>query len=181
MALKSTVFSVALQISDMDRSYYQTHALKLARHPSETEEHMMVRLVAFALHAVDSLEFGRGLSTADEPDLWSRTADSVIRLWIDLGQPDRKRIRKACASADQVVIIGYNKRAFPVWWQQERATLSRYSNLRVVFLEQDSSEALTALTRRSMELTCTLQDDQCWLGDAETTVPLQIRTIQPFT
>src|SRR5512147_3279852 len=104
MALKSTIFKAELQISDMDRNYYGSHSLTIARHPSETDERMMVRLLAFALHANEGLAFGRGLSTDDEPDLWQRDLTGAIRLWIDVGLPDEKLLRRACGRADEVVV-----------------------------------------------------------------------------
>ena len=103
MALKATIFKADLQIADMDRGYYQTHALTIARHPSETDQRMMVRILAFALFADERLHFTRGISTDDEPDLWLKGLDEEIELWVDLGQPDLKRIRKACGRARQVV------------------------------------------------------------------------------
>ncbi len=107
MALKATIFKAELQIADIDRSYYQAHSLTLARHPSETEQRMMVRLLAFALHADERLLFGRGLSTDDEPDLWLKNLHDEIELWIELGQPDEKRVRKTCARARNVIIYTY--------------------------------------------------------------------------
>jgi uncharacterized protein YaeQ len=95
MALKATVVKAELQVSDMDRHYYASHNLTLAQHPSETDERLMVRLLAFALNADERLEFGKGLSSDDEPDLWRRDYTGDIELWIDLGQPDESRIRKA--------------------------------------------------------------------------------------
>ena len=111
MAPKSTIYKAELQISDMDRHYYATHALTLAQHPSETDERLMVRLLAFALYADETLEFGRGLSSDDEPDLWRKSLTGEIELWIDLGQPDESRIRKACGRAREVVVINYSGRA----------------------------------------------------------------------
>ena len=92
MALNSTIYKVELQISDMDRHYYATHALTLARHPSETEERLMVRLLAFALYADERLEFGKGISDEDEPALWRKAYTDEIELWIEVGQPDETRI-----------------------------------------------------------------------------------------
>jgi hypothetical protein len=104
MALKSTIFKIDLQIADMDRGYYADHALTIARHPSETDERMMARVLAFALFAAEDLSFGNGLSTNDEPDLWRRDLTGEVLLWVDVGQPDEKLIRKACHRARQVVV-----------------------------------------------------------------------------
>ena len=116
MALKATIFKAGLQIADMGRNYYHDHALTLARHPSETSERMMVRLLAFALNASETLTFGKGLSTDDEPDLWQKDLTGAIDLWIDVGLPDEKSIRKACGRAAQVRIYSYGGRNAELWW-----------------------------------------------------------------
>ncbi|TNE76492.1 MAG: YaeQ family protein, partial [Gammaproteobacteria bacterium] len=129
MALKATVFKAELAVSDMDRGYYQSHALTIARHPSETDERMMVRLLAFALNASEDLQFTRGLSTDDEPDLWQKNLQGDITLWIEVGLPDERRIRKACNRAEQVIIYAYGARTAPVWWNNIRDALTRFDNL----------------------------------------------------
>lgn len=107
MALKSTIYKAELQIADMDRHYYADHALTVARHPSETDERMMVRIVAFALFAHERLEFCKGLSDVDEPDLWQKDLTGAIDVWIEAGQPDERRIAKAAGRAGQVTVIAY--------------------------------------------------------------------------
>ena len=109
MALKATIFKVGLQVADMERGYYGDHALTVARHPSETDERMMLRVLAFALHAGPDLAFGKGLSTDDEPDLWQRDLTGAIALWIDVGQPDEKLLRRACGRAREVVVYAYGR------------------------------------------------------------------------
>src|SRR5471030_854910 len=131
MAQKATIFKAVLQIADMDRNYYQDHALTIERHPSETDERMMVRCLAFALHADAALAFGKGISDTDEPDLWQKDLTSAIELWIDVGQPDEKRILKACGRADRVVICCYGHGA-GLWWKQIGNRLQRARNLTVL-------------------------------------------------
>ncbi|MCJ0824584.1 YaeQ family protein [Luteimonas sp. 50] len=160
MALKATVFRAELQVSDMDRNYYATHALTLARHPSETDDRLMVRLLAFALHADERLEFGRGLSSVDEPDLWLKSRTGEIELWIDLGQPDAARIRKACGRAQQVVVLNYHGRSADIWWEKVAGPLARCDNLTVIDLAADTVAALAALADRGMRLQCMIQDGQ---------------------
>lgn len=142
----------------MDRHYYATHALTLARHPSETDERLMVRLLAFALYADERLEFGRGLSSDDEPDLWRTSRSGEIELWIDLGQPDDSRIRKACGRAEQVVVINYSGRASDIWWDKIASSLNRCSNLTVLDIAASTVDELTALADRGMRLQCMIQD-----------------------
>jgi uncharacterized protein YaeQ len=173
MALKSTIFKAELQIADMDRSYYADHSLTLARHPSETDERMMVRLLAFALHADPALEFGRGLCADDEPDLWRRDLTGAIEVWLDVGLPDEKWIRKACNRALRTIVLCYGGRAVDVWWGQNRDKLARLPHLTVINLPQDATKALAALAQRGMRLQCTLQDGQVWLTDGQATVHLE--------
>ncbi|MDO5102567.1 MAG: YaeQ family protein [Lautropia sp.] len=164
MALKSTVFKLGLNVSDMDRPYYGEHALTVARHPSENDERMMVRVLAFALHADEDLRFGRGLSTEDEADLYAMTPDGRIRLWIDVGQPDERLIRKAAAKAEHVVVLAYGRTA-PIWWEKVQADLARLDNLTVWRLDAEDSRALGALAQRGASLQCIVQDGQLWFGD----------------
>ncbi|NII11225.1 YaeQ family protein [Oleiagrimonas sp. C23AA] len=173
MALTSTIYKAELSISDMDRHYYATHALTLARHPSETEQRLMMRLLAFALFADERLAFGRGLSDEDEPALWQRDYADQIELWIELGQPDESRIRKACARAQQVVVIGYAGHAFQVWWDKQANALRRYDRLAVLEIAADDVVALEALCTRGMRLQCLIQDGELNLLDGEHTVALR--------
>src|SRR4029079_1068020 len=132
VAVKATIFKVDLEIADMDRGYYASHALTIARHPSETSERMMIRVLAFARSAHERLEFGAGISTADQPDLWRRSLVGDIGEWIELGQPDPRRIHKACGRADRVLVYLYGGMKAATWWEQERAGLERHSNLVVI-------------------------------------------------
>nr|WP_240923926.1 YaeQ family protein [Mariprofundus ferrooxydans] len=167
MAIKSTIFKAELQITDMDRNYYQDHQLTMARHPSENDERMMVRLLAFALNASESLQFTRGLSSEDEPEIWQKSMSDEIEVWIDLGQPDEKRIRKACGRAREVVIYTYQQRSSEVWWEQQRNKLERFDNLGVVNIPDESVALLGQMAQRAMRLQCTIQDGQLWFSNGE--------------
>ncbi|KAF1701441.1 YaeQ family protein [Pseudoxanthomonas suwonensis] len=160
MALKATVVRVDLQISDMDRHYYAAHSLTLAQHPSETEERLMVRVLAFALYAQERLEFGRGLSTDEDPDLWLRDYTGDVELWIELGQPDESRVRKACNRAAQVVVLNYGGRAADLWWERNEGALSRHRNLTVLDLPAAQLEPLVAMYARGMRLDVQVQDGE---------------------
>lgn len=164
MALKATIFKADLNITDIDRGYYQRHALTLAQHPSETLERLMLRVAVFALHASETLAFTKGISSADEPDLWQKSLTDEIELWLDLGQPDEKRIRKACGRARAVWIYTYG-RAAEVWWKQMQRELTRFENLHVLHIGAGSVTQLGACAQRSMELQCTIQDGQISLTD----------------
>lgn len=177
MALKSTVFKANLNVADLDRPYYGEHALTLARHPSETDERMMMRLLAFALFADERLEFGKGLSATDEPALWLKDYGGEIRLWLDVGLPDERALRKACGRADQVVVLAYGGRAVDAWWAKEGGALARLANLRVLAVDAEASAALAALVERSMQLQCTIQDGQVWLTDGTRTAIVEPRRL----
>jgi len=174
MALKATIFKASVQVSDTDRNYYQSHALTIARHPSETDERMMVRLLAFALHAHEALEFGKGLSTDDEPDLWHKDLTGAIQLWIDVGQPDEKRLRKACGRASEVVVYSYGGSGAAMWREQVADTLARSRNLSIRKIAVADSQAMAKLAQRSMDLTYTVQDGQVWVADAKNTVQVAL-------
>ncbi|PFH08953.1 uncharacterized protein YaeQ [Collimonas sp. PA-H2] len=178
MALKATIFKADLQIADMDRHYYQEHALTLARHPSETDERMMVRLLAFARHASAALVFGKGLSDAEEPDLWAKDLTGAIDLWIEVGQPDEKRILKACGRAAQVVVYSYSSTSH-IWWNQIASKVARARNLTVINIAAASSEALTGFAQRNMQLQCTIQDAQIWLSANGQTVEVELTVSNP--
>jgi uncharacterized protein YaeQ len=173
MAVKATIFKADLQISDMDRNYYQGHALTLAQHPSETEERLMIRLLAFALNAGDSLAFGRGISTDDEPDLWQKDLTGMIELWIEIGQPDEQRIRKACGRAGQVKVYTFSGRGADIWWDKNAAALEKCRNLSVINIPSESSQAIAALAGRNMQLQCFIQDGVVQWMNGEQTVQVE--------
>ncbi|MCK9987997.1 MAG: hypothetical protein AzoDbin1_04469 [Azoarcus sp.] len=172
MALKATIFKAELVVADMDRNYYGDHNLTIARHPSETDERMMVRILAFALYADPALAFAKGLCVDDEPDLWQKDLTGLVERWIDVGQPDEKWIRKACGRAREVVVMSYG-RAADVWWNGIRDKLTRLTNLTVLNLPGDVAPALAALTARTMRLQCTIQDGQLWITDGSETVSVE--------
>ena len=174
MALKATIFKASLQIADTDRNYYQTHALTLARHPSETDERMMMRLLAFALHAHERLTFGKGLSTDDEPDLWQKDLTGAIELWVDVGLPNASRLRKACGRANDVVVYGYGGSAAAKWHTEIAATVTRTRNLQVRNIPPEASRAMARLAQRNMELSYTVQEGQVWVATAQETVAISL-------
>lgn len=176
MALKATVYKAEVQISDMDRQYYNTHMLTLACHPSETEERLMVRLLAFCLHADEALAFTKGLSTEDEPDIWKKDLTGNIETWIELGQPDEKRIRKACGRAKEVFIYGYSGNVSSTWWEKNRERLERSGNVHVHNIPQSVSKNLAGLAQRNMKLQCIVQDGTVFLSDDERSVEISLET-----
>ena len=173
MAVKSTIFKAQLQVNDMDRKYYAAHALTMARHPSETDARLMVRLLAFALHAAEALEFAGGL-VCDEPDLWRKDLTGSIDLWICVGQPDEQQIRRACGRAREVVVYTYSGRSAEVWWLKVSATLSRSKNLTVVDVAEAGTEGLAALAQHGMQIQCFIQDREVQMMTEHATVPIAL-------
>jgi uncharacterized protein YaeQ len=177
MALKSIIYKADIQIADMDRHYYQDHALTLARHPSETDERMMVRLLAFVLNAHEQLAFGKGLSADDEPDLIQKDLTGAIERWIDVGQPDDKRIMKACGRAAHVTVYSYSSNS-AIWWSQVGSRVERARNLTVYNLPVATSQALAAMAQRSMQIQCTIQDGQAWLSAGDCSVQVDLTLLK---
>lgn len=176
MAINSTVFKASLNISDMDRHYYAEHILTLALHPSETEERLMVRLLAFALYANDSLVFAKGLASDDEPDLWQKDLTGAIECWMMVGLPDEKLIRKACGRAAKVVLITYGRTA-DVWWKQNASKFTRLNNVTILNLPADATIALAELARRNMQIQCTIEDRNIMLASDEGMVEINFEVL----
>lgn len=174
MALRATVFRADLSIADVDRGYYRDHALTIARHPSETDERLMVRLLAFALHADDRLAFGRGLSADDEPALWRRDLTGAIQLWIDVGLPDEKALRRAAGRADAIRVYAYGGRAVAVWWDRVGRQLAGMDRLAVIEIPHAATEALASRVQRAMRLQCTIEDGHVWFADDATSIAVDL-------
>lgn len=178
MALKATIFKASLQVSDIDRNYYGEHALTLARHPSETDERMMMRVLAFALNAHERLSFGKGLSDADEPDLWRKDLTGTIEHWIDVGQPDEKRLVRASGRSGRVSVYAYGSRV-DAWWKASADRLQRARNLAVWRVPAPASESVGRLAARAMQLQCMVQEGQVWFSSAVETVQVDMDVLQP--
>jgi uncharacterized protein YaeQ len=179
MAQKSTIFKADLQVNDLDRHYYQAHALTLARHSSETDERMMVRLLAFALNAGPALSFGNGLSSDDEPDLWQKDLTGLIALWIDVGMPEAKLLKKAAGRAERVAVYTYGRNTAR-WWADSTDELERFGNLAVFQLPEVTTQALAALAERSMRLVCTIQEGMVTLSNEHATVEVEVLSLKNY-
>jgi uncharacterized protein YaeQ len=160
MAQKATIYKVELSVSDMDRHYYETHKLTVAKHPSETDERLMVRLLAFALNANEQLELTKGLSTDDEPDIWQKSLSDELELWVALGQPSEKIVRQSCGKAGKVIIYCYGGRTAEMWWDKIKNSTTRFDNLSVVNLSEADTSELEKLASRSMKLQVNIQDGE---------------------
>ena len=176
MALKATIFKAQLQVADMDRQHYADHAVTLARHPSETDERMMVRLLAYALNvpvdgANGTLDIAKGLWDPDEPELWHKDLTGQIVHWIDVGQPDERRLMKASGRAERVTVLGYSA-SVPIWWSSIATKITRARNIAVWQIAASESQALAELAERSMQLQVTVQDGTVWISNGMRSVEI---------
>ncbi|WP_415406060.1 YaeQ family protein [Sulfurovum sp. CS9] len=168
MATKATIYKALLNIANMDSHYYAEHNLTMAKHPSETDLRLMIRLIAFILNADEELVFCKGISQEDEPDLWKKSLGGDIELWIDLGQPDEKRIKKACGRSEQVIIYTYQEGMAASWWKSIETSLTRFSNLQVIYLEIEGD--IEVLAKRAMNLQANILDGELTLIEDEESV-----------
>lgn len=166
MALKPTIFKAGLQVADSDRHHYQTYALTLAQHPSETLERMLVRLLCFALHASERVEFTKGLSSVDEPDVWEKSDDGVIQLWIEAGQPKPERIKKALGLARQVRIFAFGKTC-DTWWQLEGKDMPDSERLKVYKLPWSILQVLAEKVTRNIDWSVSITGGEIYLDDGQ--------------
>jgi uncharacterized protein YaeQ len=183
MALKATIYKAAVQVADMDRGVYATHALTLALHPSETEERLMMRVLAHALLAdgndgADALLAARGLADSDEPDLWQHDLSGRLLHWVEVGHPDDRHLARACGRADRVSLFAYAA-STPVWWAALRNKITRLDRLAVWQVPAAQSQALAQLARRSMQLQVTVQDGLVWVADGEDSIEIQPAALWP--
>ena len=179
MAQKATIYKVDLSVSDMDRHYYDSHKLTVAKHPSETDERMMVRILAFALNADERMEMAKGLSTDDEPDIWQKSFGGELETWITLGLPSEKIIRQSCGKADQVIIYTYGGNPADMWWAKTQNSTTRFQNLTVINLVQSETQALSDLADRGMQMQVNIQEGEVMVsvGDTMTYVtPVALKT-----
>lgn len=168
MAAKATIYKASLNIANMDSHYYAEHSLTLAKHPSENDLRLMIRLIAFTLNATQELVFCKGISQDDEPDLWQKSFGGDIELWIDLGQPDEKRIKKACGRSEQVIIYTYQKGMAESWFKQNQKAFKRFNNLKVIYLYINAD--VEKLAQRGMNLQANISDNELTLISGEESV-----------
>ena len=158
MAQKSTIYKVELSVCDMDRHYYETHKLTVAKHPSETDERLMVRVLSFALNAHEYLEMTKGLSTDDEPDIWQKSLSGELELWVALGLPSEKIVRQSCGKADKVIVYSYGGNTAEMWWDKIKNSTTRFDNLQVMNFSETDTRDLGELANRSMKLQVNIQE-----------------------
>ena len=174
MAIKATIYKAHLQIADMDRNVYGDHLLTLPLQPSETEERLMARLLAFTLNVPaddlhGTLQLARGMADADEPDLWQKDLSDQLLHWVEVGQPEDRRLAKACGRARRVTLYCYSNSA-PIWYAGIANKISRLRNLEIWQLPSEQSQALAAMAQRSMQLQVSIQDGHAYVSDGKQSV-----------
>lgn len=174
MAQNATIYKAEISVSDMDRHYYETHKLTIAKHPSETDERLMVRIVAFALNAHEHLEMTKGLSTDDEPDIWQKSLSGELDVWVALGLPSEKVMRQSCSKASKVIVYPYGGRTAEMWWDKMKNSTTRFDNLQVISFSATDTGALAKLASRAMKLQINIQD-----GDVMVSVDDSIVYVTP--
>ncbi|EFL4878283.1 hypothetical protein ABV05_000011 [Escherichia coli] len=155
MALKATIYKATVNVADLDRNQFLDASLTLTRHPSETQERMMLRLLA-----------------------WLRNDHLGIDLWIELGLPDERRIKKACTQAAEVALFTYNSRAAQIWWQQNQSKCAQFANLSVWYLDDEQLAKVSAFADRTMTLQATIQDGVIWLSDDKNNLEVNLTAWQ---
>jgi uncharacterized protein YaeQ len=178
MAQKATIYKAEVNLANMDKDIYLDHNLTIAQHPSETLQRMMLRIVAWALHANERLTFTKGLSDEDEPELWQKNYSDEIEVWIDLGTPDEKRVKKGSVRAKQSVIFSYGNNSAKEWWKQQITKASKFDNLTVYFVSDETMEALAHLASRTMQLQFSISEGDVWLSCEEESIQLDIECWQ---
>ncbi|HEY3986201.1 YaeQ family protein [Cedecea sp.] len=178
MALKATIYKATVNVADLDRNRFMDSSLTLARHPSETQERMMLRLLAWIKYADERLEFTRGLSAEEEPEIWRKNDHLGIDLWVELGLPEERRVKKACSQAAEVALFTYNSRAAEIWWQQNQNRLSQFKNLSIWYLDDAQLAKLSEFGTRTMNLQATIQDGAIWLSDSENNLEIHFTAWQ---
>lgn len=180
MAQKATIYKASLSIADMDRHYYEDHSLTIARHPSETDERMMLRILAFSMIAHERLQFTKGLSSEDEPDLWQKSLSDEIEMWVELGHPSEKRIRQACGKSNECIVIGYGGNVADSWWDSIKNKVQRFKNLKVLNIAPDIVQNLSEFSKRSMSLQVTIQENDIMVSDNENSIHISPMTWKEF-
>ncbi len=159
-----------MNISDIDRNYYQEHKFTIAHQPPETGIYIIARILAFTLNAHERLEYTKGTDTKHEPAIWQKDLTGAIELWIEIGEADEKRIRKACARSKHVTIYTYKEGSSAIWWNLKSSKLNILKNLSVISLTAQALEDLSSMIDRTMELQCTIQDKHVWIANNDRTV-----------
>lgn len=172
MALKPTIYKAQVELADSDRNCFDTLVLTLAKHPSETLERMAVRLLAYCLHSTRGLEFTKGLSTADEPDLWQHSDSGEIQQWIEVGHPEEARLRKACGRARRVSVYAFAK-STPTWWKLNGEAISALPRITVWQIDWSEVETMASMLERTAQLNVSIVGGIIYLDNGSTSTSVE--------
>jgi uncharacterized protein YaeQ len=174
MALPSTIYKATINLSDIDRGVYESLAATVAQHPSETEERLVARLLAYAIFYEDDLTFTKGLCAADEPDIWVKGGDGRVRLWVEVGLPDAERIVKASRHSERAALLPCG-RALPSWEMQQLPKLANIANLAIISVDQPFLAALVQRLERTVSWSVTITEGVCYVTSGDTTLETTLR------
>ncbi len=177
MALKSTIYKVNVELANMDQHYYDSLQLTIARHPSETEQRLIIRIICYILNAHPDLKFGKGISNEEEATIWQINYSNEIDLWIELGQLDEKRLKKACNKAKKVKLYCYGT-STDIWWSQIKSKVNKLDYLSVEKFDHSITDSLIKLISKTMEFQCSIQDGQLWLSSENETLLIETEKLK---
>ena len=172
MALKPTIYKAQVKLADSDRNCFEELALTVAKHPSETIERMTVRLLAYCINSGRGLEFTKGLSSADEPDIWQHADNGEIEHWIELGQPEEPRLRKACGKAKNISVYAFGKSA-DTWWKLNGDAIAALPRIQIWQFPWTEVEAASDMMSRTMKLGLSIVGGTLYLDDGSSSVTLE--------
>ncbi|RDE25066.1 hypothetical protein DV711_05760 [Motiliproteus coralliicola] len=178
MARGSRIFKLKLYLSDMDRHCYEQLDLTLAQHPSESEQRLLTRLLAFGLEYEPGLAFGGGVSSTDEAPIWLRNDFDEVQHWIEIGQPDLERLAKLHKRHPRLSLYAYGANAHR-WWHQHQASLSALPKLRFYQLDNTVIETLSEGLRSGAEVQLNRQDDLLYLSVADKQAEMPLTRLLP--
>lgn len=178
MAQGSEIYKVQVSLSNLNSHYYDDFALTLARHPSESEARLMFRLTALLHSSAESeferLQFTKGISTQEEPDIWQKNYSGDILQWIELGQPDLKRLRQAMGKSQIVRVYTYNPNTSGEWYQKISRDILNYKKLEIFHLEVTKGQSLENLISRTMDLSCLIEEQVLYLSNDSDRVEIEV-------
>lgn len=178
MAKGSRIYKVKLFISDIDRNCYEQLELTVAQHPSESDERLLARLLAFGLEYESGLAFGGGVSSTDQAPIWLRNDYEEVQHWIEIGQPDPDRLAKLNKRQPRLTLYTYGANAHR-WWHQHSPNLSKLQRLKAVQLDYDALQTLVSAMTSGFELQLNRQDEVLYLGLNDQQAEMQLAFLQP--
>ncbi|WP_299659555.1 YaeQ family protein [uncultured Psychromonas sp.] len=176
MALKPTIFKMNINVSNLDQDLYETIPLTIAQHPSETTERMVTRILAFVLNNQEFLSFTKGLSEADDPDIWAKNYSDEFLLWVDVGEPGFERIKKACRQAKSVKVYTFNTKS-NVWWKQSLKDFSKIT-AQVYQFDFEQIQSFASLVERTMDFSITLTDNVFYIAADKGSCEVNLTTLK---